>query len=300
MRIFVTGAAGRIGSVVATHLQAEGHEVVATDVIYRPGLSFQMQLADLCDRHAVYGLVEGCEAVIHLGNHPHAYATRPEQKVLAENMAMNANVYYAALDVGVRNIVGISSVQATAGHHSSHLRRSEPRACHYPYLPLDGNLPRNTGNNSYALSKSFGEQMLEVMTTEYANLAAISVRLPWVEQMRRRHNAHFLGPLQTADRRLAEGMTYIHTEDVATALRAMVEQPEAGYRQYFIAQSLLVKGMTNAEVAAKFLPDLEVRAPLDGEHGLVDLSAMQRDFNWQPANPPIEIELSADQVSADA
>lgn len=300
MRIFITGAGGRIGSVVATHLQESGHEVVATDVAYRPELPFRLHLADLCDNHAVYPLIEGCEAVIHLGNHAHAHAVRPEQKVLAENMAMNANVYYAALDVGVRNIVGISSVQATLGHHSSQQRRRQPQTCQHPYLPFDGYLPRNTGNNSYAMSKSFGEQMLEAMTTEYANLAAISVRLPWVEFVKRRHNWHYFKPLEPTDRRLAEGMTYINSDDVATALRAMVEQPAAGYRQYFIAQSLVVKGMSNAEVAAKYLPDLEVRGRLDGGHGLVDLSAMQRDFNWQPEHPPIEIEVAADHVSAQA
>lgn len=292
MRILITGAAGRVGSAVATHLHENGHDLVATDAVYRPELPFKLHLADLTDYRAVYPLIEGCEAVIHLGNHPSARAVRPYQKLMAENVAMNANVFAAALDVGIRRIVGISTVQVTTGVDGSKVWSREPKKCRWPYLPADGQLPRNPGNNEYALSKIFAEQTLEAMAAEHEDLAAVSVRFPWVQHDHSRPLGYSNRPLKPNDHRLAEGMGYINLDDACTSLRAMVEQARPGYRQYFVAQSLVIRGMSLDEMAARFFPEQEVVRPLTGDGGLVDLSALQEDYGWSPAAPPLEIEFA--------
>ena len=70
MRVLVTGAAGRLGSHTCHHLVAQGHDVVAADSQYRRDLPVPLRMVDLLDRTAAYGLVEGCQAVVHLANHP--------------------------------------------------------------------------------------------------------------------------------------------------------------------------------------------------------------------------------------
>lgn len=270
---------------------------MATDARYRSELPFKLHLADLGDYRAIYPLIEGCEAVIHLGNHPHAHATRPYQKLMAENVAMNANVFVAALDVGIRRVISISSVQATTGIDSSKIWGRVPKTCCWPYLPADGHLPRNPGNNEYALSKIFAEQTLEAMAAEYEDLAAVAVRFPWVQHDNNRSQGYSKRPLELNDRRLAEGMGYISMADACTSLRAMVEQARPGYRQYFVAQSLVVRGMSLEEVAQRFFPEQEVVRPFTGDGGLVDLLALKEDYGWAPAAPPLEVELAEPEDS---
>ncbi|MEM1108982.1 MAG: NAD(P)-dependent oxidoreductase [Planctomycetota bacterium] len=290
MRILVTGASGRIGSFVATHLTEAGHEVVATDVVYKSGLAVPVQVADLCDYTSIYPLVEGCDAVIQLGNHAGPHSVRPSQRMMNENVAMNANVFYAALDVGVRRIVGISTIQVMLGRHASLGFWPPPQPCRLPYLPIDGQTPRNPGNNEYALSKIFAEQTLEAMTAQHEDLAAIALRLPLVLTPQMREMRWRSEPLKRDDRRLNEALCYIMVEDVATALLAMVERANPGYRQYFLSQSLAVQGLSLDELAAQYFPDQEIRGVLSEDGGLVDLSELKEDFDWSPAKPRIEIE----------
>ncbi|MEM6853719.1 MAG: NAD(P)-dependent oxidoreductase [Planctomycetota bacterium] len=292
MRILITGAAGKVGSAVATHFQESGHDVVATDAIYRPGLEFKLHLIDLLDQHAIYPLVEGCDAVIQLGNHPNAAAVRPPQKLLKENVAMNTNVFYAAIDLGVRRIVGVSTVQTTTGRHGSKQWVPEYPPCSWPYLPGDAQLPRNPGNNAYALSKIFAEQTLEALTREHADLAAASVRLPAVLREKPHPRWHRDYPLRVGDRRLMEGLSYLSLSDTLTAMAAITEGIKPGYRPYFVAQSLKVNGMSDAEVADRFFPESEVRGDFDPAGGLIDLSAMRNDFGWSPAKPRMEVDLA--------
>jgi len=110
MRVLVTGAAGKLGSQTVAALARAGHEVRATDMRFRSDLAVPLWPANLLDEHALYPLLEGCEALVHLGNHPNRFAGPSPQRLLAENAAMNANAVYAALDRGVRQIVLASSI----------------------------------------------------------------------------------------------------------------------------------------------------------------------------------------------
>jgi UDP-glucose 4-epimerase len=176
----ITGAAGRIGRQTVQQVIAAGHEVVATDNEFRPGLSFKLRLADLCETHAAYELMDGVDAVIHLGNIPHAHAASPAQRVMIDNMAINTNVFVAALQMDIRRLVFVSSIQAITGQNI----RLEPHTGHpapcFPYFPVDGHEPRNPGLNLYAQSKSFAEQSLQIMAATRDQLVATVVRFPYV------------------------------------------------------------------------------------------------------------------------
>src|SRR6185295_6411773 len=142
MRVLVTGAAGKLGSLAVAALVAAGHEVRATDSRFRSDLAVPLTPLDLRDEHALYPLLDGCDALVHLGNHPNRFAGPSFQRLLAENTSMNANAFAAALDCGVRHIVFASSLQVM-------FTADGPGAEHHPipYFPLDASAAANPGLN---------------------------------------------------------------------------------------------------------------------------------------------------------
>src|SRR3954451_18136308 len=112
MKVLVTGATGQLGTLVCKELSQSGHDVLGTDQRFAAGLGVPLQLADLRQAHAVYPLLQGCQALVHLGNIPSLGAGPSPQVVLGDNARMNANVFRAAVDLGVRRLVFASSLQA--------------------------------------------------------------------------------------------------------------------------------------------------------------------------------------------
>lgn len=62
IRILITGSEGLVGTELATHLAAQGHEVVPFD-LRRPEASFA---EDICDAGAVEAALAGCDGIYHL------------------------------------------------------------------------------------------------------------------------------------------------------------------------------------------------------------------------------------------
>src|SRR5690349_123903 len=173
MRILVTGAAGKLGSVVVAALARAGHEVRATDTRFRADLPVPLRPANLLDEHALYPLLEGCDALVHCGNHPNRFAGPSPQRLLAENTAMNANAIWAAVDSGVKHVVFASTIQVMIPSEAI----GDPPYW-LPYLPLDGAAPPTPGMNPYALSKQFAEALLKVVADTKPGLATTSLRYP--------------------------------------------------------------------------------------------------------------------------
>ncbi len=102
MRVLVTGAAGFLGTAVCRQLKNNGHEVYGVDLHHSASRDLVTTLTDLRNCKAVYAVVKECEAVVHLANSTHeANGSRPQQ-MYADNTAMNANVFQAAIDTEIR------------------------------------------------------------------------------------------------------------------------------------------------------------------------------------------------------
>ena len=125
-RVLVTGAAGRLGRAVVTTLHEAGFDVVAADQTYNRELPVRTHVVDLRDPLSLYSIIEGCEAVAHLANHPNAYAGPSPQQLYADNVAMDMNVFQAAVDVGARKLIFASSVQVFAGERHGEDAESKP------------------------------------------------------------------------------------------------------------------------------------------------------------------------------
>lgn len=285
MKVLVTGATGRLGTVVCKELLRRGHDVVGTDQRFAPGLGVPLKLADLRDSRAIYPLLEGCDALVHLGNIPNLSLGPSAQDVLGHNVSMNANVFRAALDLSVHRIVFASSLQAM-------IRLDEGRAFNdppcIPYFPLDGDAPADPGNNFYGLSKEFGERTLRVLSAHEPKLACSALRFPGLtgDWFARR----FQHPVPVSALNFCEGLVYLDFADAATLVALVVEQQQPGYHQYFPAQAVKLAGYTAERTLAEFYPDVPLRRPREQVGELVDLSALERDFGFRPA-PPLTVQL---------
>jgi nucleoside-diphosphate-sugar epimerase len=282
MKVLVTGAAGKLGSEVCAHLLEHGYQVVASDRRHRPGLPLPLQLVDLRDDIDVYNLLEGCEAVVHLGNHPNLYAAASPQRLLSENTAMNANVFRAAMDHGILRIVFASSVQAMIKIDNG-LRVEEPFPI--PYLPLDGAAPANPGMNFYGLSKEFAERLLQQSSKAEPRLRATSLRFPGLVNQAWLDRAAAGGrPAPRASFNFGELLAYLTFSDAAGLVRAVLEQQKPGYHQYYPAQCLQVRGLSVAALVAQHYPHVPLHQPLERLESLVDISALADDLGWAPTS----------------
>lgn len=278
MKVLVTGASGLLGAESVASLVRAGHEVRATDQKFRGDLGVPFEPANLLDEHAVHRLVRGMDALVHLGNHPNRFVGPSPQRLLAENVAMNANAFFAALDSGIRRVVFSSSIQVML---KSSLVPIEPHSL--PYLPLDGEAPVDPGDNPYALSKQFGEEMLRLATTLHPELAVSSLRYPMLvgPQFLRRFEP-FGGKVPSRMLHLGEATAHLFYEDAAELVVHAVERQAPGYHQYLPAQTFDVTNVRVSELVERFYAKVARRRPLTEIDRLIDLSALERDLGWTP------------------
>lgn len=285
MKVLVTGASGRLGSVVCRELVRLGHDVLGTDQRFAPGLGVPLRVADLRDVHAPYPLLEGCEAVVHLGNLSNLGAGPSPQVVLADNVSMNANVFRAAVDLGVGRIVFASSLQVM-------IRLDEGRApdapLTIPYFPLDGAAPANPGHNFYGLSKEFGERMLRLFCERDPRLTCTSLRFPMIaaEWFHKR----LAEPLPVSGVNWSEALCYLEFPDAARLIGLVLERQTPGYHQYFPAQALSVSGLSPGRVARELFPQVPLRVPADALLSLVDHRTLEAELGFVPS-PPLVLQL---------
>lgn len=284
MKVLVTGASGRLGAVVCQELLREGHDVLGTDQRFA-ALEAPLRLADLRDPLAIYALLEGRDAVVHLGNIPNLNVGPAPQVVLGENTTINANVFRAAAELGVKRVVFASSLQVMV-----RLDEGRPSAPPFtiPYFPLDGDAPPNPGNNFYGLSKEFGERTLRLMCSLDPSLTCTALRFPmlagdWFKK-------HLQTPLPASGLNLSEGLTYLHLEDAARVVALVLAHQKPGYHQYFPAQAVEIEGMSPAAVVAELFPQTRLSRPAESIRTLVDLSALERDVGFRPV-PPLTVRL---------
>jgi nucleoside-diphosphate-sugar epimerase len=280
MKVLVTGAAGRLGSVVRQELSRRGHDVRATDRRSAGAAEPPLEQVDLRDSDAVFALLRGCDAVVHLGNIPSLGAGAPPQTVLADNVAMNANVFQAAQELGVEHVVFASSLQAMI-----RLDGGRPSRAPYtiPYFPLDGDAPANPGHNNYGLSKEVGERLLRSLSEQQPAYRCTTLRFPMLAGPWLRERAQQPVPLSSIN--FGEALTYLELADAAQLVASVLERQGPGYHQYFPAQTLNLDGYTPGRILTDFYPETPRRRPLEQIQSLVDRGALEQDLAFCPSAP---------------
>ena len=148
-RVLVTGAAGALGKVLRQHLHGKHQAVRYSDIgpmdAARPGE--ECVVADLGDAGAVDRLLEGVDAVVHLGGHS---TEGPWPVIMHANIVGLVNLYEAARKAATKRILFASS------NHAVGFQRRRPTTDHHtPARP----------DTRYGLAKAFGEDV----ASYYAN-----------------------------------------------------------------------------------------------------------------------------------
>jgi nucleoside-diphosphate-sugar epimerase len=276
--VLVTGATGKLGTSTCEALLRHGFSVRATDQKLPPDFDFETELGDLKDEFFVHRLMRGVSAVVHLGNHPNAFAGPSPQRLLAENTQMNANVFHAAVQHGIEKIVFASSVQAFL--YTNFERR--PETFRLPYLPLDGNAACAPGPNTYGQSKEIAERMLQHLCAASPRLSATALRFPMLvnEQMIARFES--VKALSQNWFNFSECASHLTFEDAGELTALIVERGAPGYRQYFPALAMQFRGRTPAQLAEQLYPDTPLRVPAGELRELIDISDITDATGWLP------------------
>ncbi|WP_418789370.1 NAD-dependent epimerase/dehydratase family protein [Paraburkholderia pallida] len=114
-RLLLTGAAGNLGRQLRGALAAWADVVRVSDIAPLGELAPHEEavVADLADRAAVHALLEGVDAVIHLGG---ISVEAPFDALLESNIRGLYNLYSAAQHHGVRRVIYASSNHAVGFH----------------------------------------------------------------------------------------------------------------------------------------------------------------------------------------
>jgi nucleoside-diphosphate-sugar epimerase len=162
MRVLVTGAAGNIGSYVATHADPD----LELRLLDQPGADWgdltrrgDIVEADITDLDAMKRACEGIEVVLHLAGDPNASATW--DSLLPTNVVGTYNTMVAAKAAGCRRLVFASSIHAVSGGP--------------PDVQVKTTEPVNPGD-LYGVTKCFGEALGRYMA-EQEGLSVIAVRI---------------------------------------------------------------------------------------------------------------------------
>jgi UDP-glucose 4-epimerase len=273
MKIAVTGAAGRLGSVVCSTLAEAGHTIMATDLRLNRESGIRIEVANLLDREGCYRLVEGANVLVHLGNYPNVFS-RPPAQIYSENAAMNANIFQAACEAGVKKWIYSSSIQAMRGTRTITQNRPSSLA----YLPVDGDAPVNP-SNAYGLSKAAAEQMMQYYAGA-EDITAISLRLPMLLNLEEKPLAKTTSaqPYPYPD----EAFAYLDFRDAASLIEAIIRSPLSGYKCYMpVAKENLMR-RPGYDLIPEYYANVSLRKPLEQIDQLVDISAIERETGWSP------------------
>jgi uronate dehydrogenase len=176
-RLLITGAAGRLGSVLRQGLAPLADTVRLSDRadMGAAGANEELVPCELGDFDAVMAMVDGCDAVVHFGAAP---VERPWAEILESSIKGGYNVYEAARRHGVKRIVYASSIHAVG-----YVRREEGADTETDHRP-DG---------LYGVSKCFVEDLAKLYFHKFGiESACLRINSCFEKPTDRRHLATWL------------------------------------------------------------------------------------------------------------
>ncbi|MYC30708.1 MAG: NAD(P)-dependent oxidoreductase [Chloroflexi bacterium] len=270
--IVVTGAAGRLGRRVVGLLVDQGKEVLATDQVAADDLPTEFVRCDLGDAGAAHDILQGAEAVVHMGAIPGPLRDDP-RVIFKNNVDSTFNVMTSAAELGLRRVVFSSSAFGMGWAHDGN-------AFVPLYLPLDEEHPMMPFE-PYGLTKQIGEDIGRMIArnsdTTVVSLRFTNVALPEVQ-------AEFPWPAPTPENPLTLVMwAYADARDVAEAhvraLDAEIEEHEA----FMLAQPTTRFTEPTIDLVKNYFGDrVEIREGLEGNASVISTAKAQRMLGWQP------------------
>jgi nucleoside-diphosphate-sugar epimerase len=274
MRVIVTGNAGKIGREAVKALTAAGHRAVGFDIKPSPDGARTLPV-DCADFGQVMGALSGVDAftrtpdaVVHLAGIP-APGLAPDHTTFEMNTVSTYNVFSACARLGIPRIVWGSS-ETIFGL---------PYTTPPPFLPVDETSP-DRPEYHYALAKQVGETMAGSFVRWREGLSIASVRFSNVFAEADRAA---LGEIQANPSvRKANLWGYVDAVDAGQACRLAVEASLTGHERMVIAAADTIVDIPSAELRKTYFPDVELRAPLDGNASLLSSARARELIGYQP------------------
>lgn len=279
-RVLVTGGAGQIGQVAVKHLLNAGFEVRVLDQRVPEERQGQFIFGNAGDPGSLFRALEGCDAIVHLGEIPNVVYGMPVQDVFASNTRTGSTVFQLASELKLKRVVYASSCQVYGIwgiYDTTMLPRVLPTR-----LPFDEDEPVKP-LNAYAASKVANENYLHMVTRQNQGIRASIFRLPATIPQERiqKHAAKWWA--KHSIEHFGEGYyTYLITEDAARAFELALRSDHPGCETYhLVARTIYGTIPLRDRIARHYstgpkLPDdwPDLLAP-------VDCSKAKRQLGWE-------------------
>lgn len=289
MKIVVTGGAGYVGGPVVEELLNAGHHVRVVDTVAREGTPYAQPRAaieyvqgDLRDTALVARAVHGADAVVHLAALVIVRKLKDDAEAAllrAINVEATRSLVEAAKAAGVKRFVFSSTC--------SNYEPTEPARPATEETPLKA-------TNAYTEGKIEAEQLVlasrapgfEPVVVRLATVYGASHRLnfeplpnSWLREAIEKGKLEVYGP--------KSWRPYVHTRDVARALRLVVEAPAAKVDGEIFnvgSEAQNAQKETIAALLQKLLPTLEVTvnpAAVDPRNYYVTCAKIERVLGFR-------------------
>lgn len=196
-RLLLTGAAGALGKVLREGLRPYARTLRLSDIAPMDAAREGEEVVpcELADKAAVDALVQGCDAIVHMGG---ISRERNFEEILEANIRGVFHVYEAARRHGAKRIVFASSNHAIGFHEQGKV--------------IDADAPKRP-DTYYGLSKSFGEDLSRFYFDRYG-----------IESACLRIGSSFPEPV---DRRML--VTWLSYRDLTELVRSCLFAPKLGH-----------------------------------------------------------------------
>lgn len=196
-RLLLTGAAGGLGKVLRESLKPFADVMRLSDIadLGAAEPAEEIQRCDLSDKAAVDHLVDGCDAIVHLGG---VSVERPFEEILEANIRGVFHIYEGARRHGVKRVVFASSNHVIGFHKQGET--------------IDADCPRRP-DSYYGLSKAYGEDLSRFYFDRYG-----------IESACLRIGSSFPEP---KDRRML--VTWLSYRDLTELVRCCLAAPRLGH-----------------------------------------------------------------------
>jgi len=279
--LVVTGGSGKLGRVVVRHLMEAGYKVTSIDLVAPTGISnppkptdvtfSRVDITDFGQTMAALSMiddrVEKVTGVVHLGAIA-ASGLAPNHVTFHTNMDSTYNIFEAARQLGIRNVVWASS-ETVFG-------------IPYPkgpqYVPVDEEVERP--ESAYSLSKLLSEKMAEQFCRWDPKMKMVGLRFSNVIEPQ--DYANFPAFDKDARARYFNLWTYIDARDGAEAVRLALEAKLTGAHVFAIANADSVMSRSNDELLDEVFPKTKRQRPLKPNESLIAIEKAERVLGYKP------------------
>ncbi|MBG9387405.1 NAD-dependent epimerase/dehydratase family protein [Caenimonas aquaedulcis] len=216
-RLLLTGAAGGLGQMLRQSLKPYAKLMRLSDraPMAPAGDAEEVIPCELSDKEAVDRLIEGCDAIVHLGG---VSVERPFEEVLEANIKGVFHIYEGARRHGVKRVVFASSNHVIGFHPQGKL--------------LDADCAKRP-DGYYGLSKAYGEDLSRFYFDRYG-----------IETACLRIGSSFPEP---KDRRML--ITWLSYRDLTELVRCCLFAPALGHTIVYGASDNRDKWWDNSKAA---------------------------------------------------